>query len=92
MSKLRQNQLIGSISSTIKSTIKKELKLTKFFRVSIDSTFDLSRKEQISFIFRYVAENGTICERLLALRDSSITSGIHLLHIFESVCEKLDLD
>lgn len=54
--------------------------------------FDLSRKEQISFIFRYDAENGTINERLLALHDSSITSETHLVDMFESVCEKLDLD
>jgi len=52
----------------------KEMKIVKIFRVSIDSTFDLSRKEQISFIVRYVAVDGNINEQIVALKDSPSTT------------------
>lgn len=91
-SKLRQNQLIHSISTTIKSFIMKEIKEAKFFSVSMDSTFDLSRKEQISFIIRYVAEDGNINERLVALKDSPSTTGLSMFNIFETICNELSLD
>jgi hypothetical protein len=72
-SKLRQNQLIYSISTSIKSFIMKEIKEAKFFSVSMDFTFDSSRKEQISFIIRYVAVDGNFVE--IALKDFPSTTG-----------------
>ncbi|KAL4152763.1 hypothetical protein QTP88_000596 [Uroleucon formosanum] len=91
-SKLRQNQIINSISTSIKARIKEELKDAKFFSVSMDSTFDLSRKEQISFIVRYVTACGNVSERLLALHDSPITTGEQMFKIFELICKELNLD
>lgn len=58
----------------------------------MDSTFDLSRKEQISFIVRYVTQHGNVSERLLALYDSPITTGTQMFEIFELICKKLNLD
>jgi len=52
----------------------------------------LSRKEQISFIIHYVTECGDICERLLALQDSPITTGVQMFKIFEMICGRLSLD
>lgn len=92
LTKNRQNQLISSISNSIKSFIKNELQHSKFFSVSIDSTFDYSRREQVSFVVRYLQMNGQICERLLALRESSITTGIRLFELFEEICSSLCLD
>lgn len=91
-SKLRQNQLIHSISTTIKSFKMKEIKEAQFFSVSMDSTFDLSRKEQISFIIRYVTEDGNINERLVALKDSPSPTGLSMFNIFETICNELGLD
>lgn len=91
-SKLRQNQIINSISTSIKARLKEELKDAKFFSVSMDSTFDFSRKEQISFIVRYVAGYGNVSERLLALHDSPITIGEQMFKIFELICKELNLD
>lgn len=70
----------------------KEIKEAKFFSVSMDSTFDLSRKEQISFIIRYVATDGNINERLVALKDSPSTTGLNMFNIFEAICNELGLD
>jgi len=49
----RQNQSIKSISMHIKDTIQKELLEARFFSVSLDTTFDVSRKEQLSIILVY---------------------------------------
>lgn len=91
-SKLRQNQLISFIYFSIKCVIITELKSSKFFSISVDSTFDLFRKEQISFIVRYVSEKGNICERLIALQDSPITTGAQMFIIFKKICDDFGLD
>jgi len=36
--------------------------------------------------------NGQICERLLALKESSITTGVRLFKLFEDICSSLCLD
>jgi predicted transcriptional regulator len=41
----RQNQLIQAIFTNIRDTIKKELSSSVFFSVSLDTTYDISRKE-----------------------------------------------
>ncbi|KAF0728722.1 zinc finger MYM-type protein 1-like [Aphis craccivora] len=49
-----------------------------FFSVSIDTTFDSSRREQLAFIIRYVCTNEhspVIREQLLGLRETSKTTG-----------------
>lgn len=50
----RQNQLIESIAEDISFQIRSSVKSAKMFSISIDTTFDASRKEQISFIIRYL--------------------------------------
>lgn len=76
LTKNRQNQLISSITNSIKSFVRNELQHSKFFSISIDSTFDYFRREQVSFVVRYLQMNGQICERLLALKESFITTGV----------------
>jgi len=51
----RQNQLIDYVASCIKVAINnKQSCVFRFFSVSIDTTFDISRKEQLEFFIRYV--------------------------------------
>lgn len=91
----RQNQLIDSVASCIKLVIIKQLKESRYFSVSIDTTFDISKKEQLAFIIRYVNFEKTIPvinERLLALKESSVTSGINLFTIFQEICAENGLN
>jgi len=63
------------------------------FSISIDSTFDTSRKEQVSFIVRYVCEiSGSVFERLLAMKESPHTTGMDLFVLFQRVMAKLNLN
>ena len=64
----RQNQLIQAISTNIRDTVQKEFLSSVFFRVSLDTTYDISRKEQLSIVLRYInKKDGIVCERLVAV-------------------------
>lgn len=91
----RQNQLIQSIFMHIKDTIQKELLEARFFSVSLDTTFDVSKKEQLSVILRYINKNTTDCtvnERLVAVRETAITTGQHLFTILEEILNEMNID
>lgn len=89
----RQNLLIESVSEYISQIVKSDVMASRIFSVSLDYTFDISRKEQISFIIRYVHEtNGTVMERLLALRESPCTTGVNLFELFQNVFNYHNLD
>lgn len=89
----KQNMLIDSISECISNVIDKTVNDAKFFSISIDSTFDISKKEQVSFVVRYVdEENECVKERLLALKESASTQGIDLANLFKDVCLEHNLD
>lgn len=62
------------------------------FSISVDSTFDTSRKEQMSFVIRYVDESlGDVFERVVAVKESPATSGQDLYELFKSIMEKQKL-
>ncbi|XP_060879170.1 zinc finger MYM-type protein 1-like [Metopolophium dirhodum] len=89
----RQNQLIEAIYRNIHDVIKKEILTAVFFSISLDTTFDVSRKEQLSLVIRYInKENGTVCERLVALRETVLTTGKHLLTMLDTICLEMSLD
>jgi len=89
----RQNQLIDSIADEISFNLQKSIQACKMFSISIDSTFDTSRKEQVSFIVRYVCEtSGNVFERLLAMKESANTTGMDLFVLFQNVMDKLNLN
>lgn len=88
-----QNHLINAIGQVIKDKIKKNLEAARFFSLSMDTTFDLSRKEQVAIVCRYVDENtGKVCERLIAIRECSSTKGASMFKIFQEVCEEYKLN
>jgi len=61
--------------------------------VSVDTTFDISRKGQLSIVFRYINKNtGNVCERLIAVRETLSTTGEHLFTMFNDICEEMDID
>ncbi|XP_025205943.1 zinc finger MYM-type protein 1-like [Melanaphis sacchari] len=66
----RQNQMIESLASYTRVVVLKQIKTAKFFSLTMDSTFDNSRKEQLSFVIRYLNEDsGEINERLINLKE-----------------------
>jgi len=85
-----KNQLIQGISTTIRNVIQQKNLCTTFFSVSLDTTFDIFRKEQLSLVFRYINKtSGTVCERLVAVRETLLTTENHLFTMFDNICKAL---
>ena len=56
-SPLVQNELISVLAKEVLHDIKKELQSVRFFAIILDTTHDVSRKDQLSEVFRYVKIN-----------------------------------
>lgn len=65
-----QNDLINCVAAVISDTIKSEIGRAKFISVMIDETPDVSHREQLSVILRYLSETG-IEERFVGFFDVS---------------------
>ncbi len=69
LSKTTQNEVISLISNEILQRILDELKTAKYYSIIIDCTQDISKKEQMSIILRYIKifneSEIQICERFL---------------------------
>lgn len=87
----RQNLLIESIAQYISSVIKSQILTARYFSICIDSTFDVSHREQLSFIVRYLFD-GKIYERLIAIVESPYTTGQALFELFNKVMDNCNLD
>jgi len=89
----RQNLLIDSAALFVKTIISEEIKNAKFFSVSMDTTFDLSKKEQLCFVVRYVdSQAGVVHERLIGLKECPNTKSETLFEKFQAVCKENDLN
>ncbi|CAL1678226.1 unnamed protein product [Lasius platythorax] len=52
------NEFINLIASKVKNTIVSEIQAAKYFSIAVDSTPDITHIDQLSFIIRYVKEDG----------------------------------
>jgi len=66
MSPQYQNDFIQVFGDRIEKTIVEEVGAAQFFSILVDETKDLSRKEQLAFLVRYV-HDGVIKERALGV-------------------------
>ena len=71
VSSVIQNDIIEAISNFMIKEIKNELHRTKFVSIIIDETSDVSNKEQLSTVLRYVTQEGNIVERFIRFNDVS---------------------
>ncbi|KAL4103939.1 hypothetical protein QTP88_019256 [Uroleucon formosanum] len=88
----RQNQMIDAISSHIAKKITTAISKSVVFSISLDTSFDISRKDQLSFVVRYVTETtGCVQKRFLALKSTYSTTGESLMSVFEEICQTNNL-
>lgn len=87
----RQNIFIDSIAQHISLVIRTQIVMAEYYSICMNTTFDVSHKEQLSFIVRYIF-NSKIHERIIAIVESSLTTGKALFDIFKCVMEKCGLD
>jgi hypothetical protein len=92
ISKTVQNDLINICGTIIQEEIIKEVRAAKFFSILCDETTDTSKKEQITFILRYVCSNKLVEKFLCFVTTEHLTGRAladHILKVMRGT--KLDL-
>ena len=74
------------------SEIVDQVKLAKYFSISVDSTPDVSHVDQLSFILRYVSPEGSIEERFLEFLPITSHVGESLFNAVMGVLGELGID
>jgi len=76
----------------LKHNIVKELKISKYFSISIDSTPDISHGDKLSFMVRYVLETGLPVERFLCFVSNPGHKALDLINAITNTLKSHDID
>ena len=95
-----QNEQIECIGKSVKQEVVKRVKEAKAFSILMDETTDLSHKEQVCCMVRYVlvtdegkpTEKIEVEERMLSLEETADTTGEHLTDLLLSKLKENGLD
>ena len=72
-------------------TILGELKITKYFSISVDSTPDITHVDQLTFTIRYVSANGAPVERFLQFVPIAFHTGESLYQVIKTTFQELEI-
>ena len=75
MSPESQNEIIHLLAEDVQRQVVKEIKDTNMHSISADTTPDLSGKDQLAIVCRYVNEDGDANERLLCMKSTTSKTG-----------------
>lgn len=87
-----QNEFIGLLGSTVRQEIIKEIQEAKYYSILFDCTPDVSHKEQMSQIIRYVKVTGSevkIVERFIDFIEAEEKKSVNLT---DYIVKKLESD
>jgi len=89
-SKTTVNKVISVISLLIQQSIAEEVKEAGMYSVQLDTTQDLTSKNQCAIIVRYLTD--VINEKLIAVIDCQSSTGENLVVLLKKVLEKNGID
>lgn len=91
-SKTIQNQIINVVGDFLVSGIVKDIKSSKFYSILADEASDVSNKEQMALVIRYLGENFEIKENFIGFFDCNKgLSGEQLSKVVLSAVQKTGL-
>ena len=70
-----QNEMIELLADDVRQRVVQEIKEAHMFGVSADTTPDLSRRDQMAVVCRYVNAGGDAKERLLSMKSTASKKG-----------------
>lgn len=91
ISKTMINHVIAAISSLMKHVIAEEIREAGMFSVQLDTTQDISIKDQCAVILRYLAHD-QVQERLLAIVKTTDSTGQGFCELLKKTLKENDLD
>ena len=86
------DEFIQCMSAKVVSAIVEEVKQSKYYSISVDSTPDISHTDQLTVILRYIAENGTTLERFVQFIDIQSHTSEYLATAVQKILSDLDID
>lgn len=97
LSPMIQNEMIIIVGNSIRDYILKEVIISGPFSILMDETSDLSHKEQVSIFVRYIKHDNntniyTICEHMMALKETTETTGEALTSLLLNIFDMYKLD
>ena len=92
MSPQIQNDFIRALAQEVESFIVNEVKQAHFYGIILDTTIDISHKDQLSFCLRYVDELLGIHERFLQLKELKASDSASLFQELHKLLECHGLD
>ena len=87
-SKTIQNQIINLVGDRIKSEIIGEIKKSKFFSILADEASDISNKEQMSLVLRYLDSNFLVKESFVGFIHCD--TGLTGEHLSNTILKEID--
>ncbi|CAH2326702.1 zinc finger MYM-type 1-like [Pelobates cultripes] len=90
LSKTTVNKVLESIRLLIQETISNEVREAGMFSIQVDTTQDITSKDQCSIIVRYVKE--CIKEKLLAIVECEFSTGKNLFKLVMEVLKSYKLE
>lgn len=85
-------EFIKIMAKAVKKKIISQILKSKYFCISIDSTPDVSHTDQLTFIIRYVLENGNPVERFLEFIPNCGHTGAELADVISKILQTYGLD
>lgn len=83
-------KVVDALSQVIKGTISDEVREAGLFSVQIDTTQDVTSKDQCAIIVRYVTD--VVHERLVAVVNCEKSTGKYLTQLLKNTLDKLGID
>lgn len=81
--------MIDVISLLIQQTIAGEVRKARMFSIQLDTTQDITSKDQCVIVLRYVTE---VHERLIAVIDCEASNGEYFVQLVRKTLEKVGID
>lgn len=91
LSKTICNEFIELMYKKISSVITDELKKSKYYSLSVDSTPDITHSDQLTVILRYVLTDGTPVERFLTFVKLQDHTGAHMEEVVLNTLSALEI-
>lgn len=92
LSKTTQNEIIDLMAKTVRKSILNDIKEAKYYTIMFDCTPDVSHKEQMSQVIRYIKKTGDVCEIKESFIDFIEVAGKTGEYICQQIIEKLTVD
>lgn len=90
ISKTTLNCIIDAMRKIIKKTISEEIKAAGMFSVQLDTTQDVSVKDQCSIIIRYVTDK--VHERLICVANTTSSTGQDMFELFKEKISECNIN